>query len=100
MKFGLHGSCVCVLGVGWGEGSSDIVLKQAVAPLPHPWYPKDNSNCLNLLQAVLVTVLYCTLFNKMITDLDNLLTIVTFIERFVHFLHLGLCLKNLCPYFQ
>ena len=25
---------------------------------------------------------------------------VTFIERFIHFLHLGLCLKNLCPYFQ
>ena len=25
---------------------------------------------------------------------------VTFIERFVHFLHLGLCLRNLCPCFQ
>ena len=65
--------------VGWGKGGSDVVLKQAVAPLPHLLYPKNNPHCLNLLQAVLVTVLYCALFNKMITDLNNLLITLTVI---------------------
>ena len=34
------------------------------------------------------------------SDVENTVSNVTFIECFIHFLHLGSCLKNPCPYFQ
>ena len=47
------------------------------------------------------------LYPQLLTDVQELMKTcivkeltVTFIEHFIHFLHLGLCLKNPCPYFQ
>ena len=62
--------------------------------------PTEASNDLSVDVTNVERNLILQKFSPLLTFGFSLHTNVTFIERFVHFLHLGLCLKNLCPYFQ